>query len=103
MGRIKGICKRYNCDHENCKKSFTEKSSLKLHIYTVHEGHKDYACNTCGKSFAQKSGLKTHFRGVHATYKDYKCYACGEMFSKGIDFKRHRFDVHEGQNEKRSQ
>ena len=95
--------KRYNCDHENCKKSFTEKSSLKLHIYTVHEGHKDYACNTCGKSFAQKSGLKTHFRGVHATYKDYKCYACGENFSKGIDFKRHIFEVHEGPNGNKSQ
>ena len=94
--------KRYNCDQENCQKSFTDKASLKSHKYLVHEGHKDHDCNKCGKSFGTKGILKTHFRQVHAKCKDYKCYACGEIFSKGIDYRKHIFDVHEGQNENMS-
>ena len=28
------------------------------HIYTVHEGHKDYNCDACGKLFSNKVYLK---------------------------------------------
>ena len=34
-------------------------------IPTVHEGHKDYKCESCGNSFSQKEHLKKHIHTVH--------------------------------------
>ena len=46
----------YKC--ESCGKSFFEAGILRMHIHTVHDGHKDHKCETCGKSFTGKLYLK---------------------------------------------
>ena len=44
---------------------FSEGGTLKKHILTVHEGHKEYKCNFCGKFFTHVHVFKTHIRTVH--------------------------------------
>ena len=53
----------YNC--EPCGKSFSQGQSLKKHIHTVHERHKDNKCESCGKSFFTAGDLKIHIHRVH--------------------------------------
>ena len=55
--------RNHNC--ESCGKSFKAASALKLHIRTVHEGHKDYTCISCGKCFPRLYHLKRHVKRVH--------------------------------------
>ena len=40
-------------------KAFSLASHLKTHIHTVHEGRKDYSCESCDKSFSQASNLNS--------------------------------------------
>ena len=65
-----------------CGKSFTTVAVLKRNIHTVHEGHKDYKCESCGKSFASKQSLKNHIHTIHKGHNDYKCESCGKAFSQ---------------------
>ena len=39
---------------------------LKDYTHTVHEGSKDYKCDSCGKSFSKIYKLKTHHHTVHS-------------------------------------
>ena len=41
---------------------------LKRHIKRIHEGHKDYKCDSCGKSFSVADDLKTHMN-IHIINK----------------------------------
>ena len=40
-----------------CGKSFHSKYYLRLHIKTVHQGSKEFACDVCGKTFVLKGNL----------------------------------------------
>ncbi|KFM64327.1 Zinc finger protein 567, partial [Stegodyphus mimosarum] len=44
---------------EVCKKSFSQKNNLNLHIL-VHTGEKAHVCEVCKKSFNQKHTLNKH-------------------------------------------
>ena len=44
---------------EVCSKSYTEKLSLKRHIFIKHE-EKRFGCNICKKKFTRKSKLIKH-------------------------------------------
>ena len=50
---------------KKCDKSFSKRSSLKVHIKTVHDKVKSYKCNSCSKAFGQKHNLKVHINTVH--------------------------------------
>ena len=79
-----------------CGKSFNRPSDLKIHVYTVHDGHKDFHCNSCEKSFSSSSGLTKHFKSVHEGLKEHHCDSCGKSFSRQDHLKQHIYVVHEG-------
>ena len=85
---------------------------MKQHVHTVHEGHKDYKCDTCGKSFTQTKSLKTHIHNVHVLEKhihvlpkehsdeqnsyNATCYLCGKSFKHKISLEKH---IHTGRKD----
>ena len=92
---------RFRCDFPNCDKSFKGKSSLKIHVQSVHEGI-SYKCDVCYKSFAQKGNLKIH-KFVHKIQKakfvhKFKCQYlnCNESFANLSGLSSHFKSVHEG-------
>ena len=52
---------------KSCDKSFSTEQNLRRHIYTVHDGNKDYKCEACGKMFSLKHQLKNH---IHVKHQD---------------------------------
>ena len=100
--------------HENkkkcdiCEKSFSRKD-LKKHISAIHEGCKDYKCDTCDKQFSSARDLTSHIHKIHEQSKDYKgntrhkraklkheCSICGKSFGQLNSLKTHISIVHEG-------
>ena len=90
------------CDY--CQKSFSSAQYLKIHIHTVHEGHKDYKCESCGKSFTQLCTLKKH--SAHGKEclktrlkkhkKKIKCIInnCPDSFDTISELREHKKDKH---------
>ena len=83
------------------EKSFSEEGKIRKYIHGVHEGHKDYSCDSCGKSFSQSSNLNKHIYTVHEGHKDYKCESCGESFVDTGKLKQHIHIIHEGRKKER--
>ena len=63
MEESNGIAKYNKCG--SCGKSFSNGATLKIHIHTIHEGHKDHKCESCGKSFTGAQYLKKHIHTIH--------------------------------------
>ena len=47
---------------------FLNAHSTKIHIHTVHKGHKDRKCDSCGKSYTEARILKKHIHAVHESH-----------------------------------
>ena len=76
-----------------CGMSFTQKSSLKKHIATIHE-NKRYPCKDCDKIFTQSSGLHRHVRLFHKGEKEdirkgSTCSKCNTYFKSELKLKQH--------------
>ena len=67
---------------------------MKIHIHRVHEGRKDYKCDSCGKSFSALVELEQHIHTVHEGHRDYKCEDCGNYFAAPCSLNRHIKVVH---------
>jgi hypothetical protein len=50
-----------------CKTKFRLKSTMDLHIKTIHEENKPYICGSCSKKFATNSRLDRHLKTVHSS------------------------------------
>ena len=59
--------KKLKMQCEICEVYFSAKSSLKLHISSVHDKQKPYNCQLCNTKFNQKCNLKAHNESVHET------------------------------------
>ena len=80
---------------EICKKSFSRKSYLKLHVKTVHDEVKEYKCEICGKTFGQNSELQIHGETAHNLIKPHECVSCDKSFGQKSTLDRHMKTVHE--------
>ena len=69
----KGI-KNFECRASDSK--FSEMSSMKEQMDSVHEGKKPFKCNICDSSFTRNHSLKTHIASVHEGNKPFQCSTC---------------------------
>ncbi|XP_011561571.3 zinc finger protein 34 isoform X1 [Plutella xylostella] len=69
----------YQCDY--CQKTFTNKSSLRRHIY-MHMDIKPYGCMHCSKRFRQRCNLQVHQtrRHVDKYPQKFMCNQCDKPF-----------------------
>ena len=68
----------------SCRKLFTLTSYLRLHIKTLHEGHKHFKCN-----------LRGHIKAIHECHKDYKCGSCEKLITGATSLRIHIKTIHE--------
>ena len=47
------------------KKDFFEKSTLKRHLASVHEGKSAFRCDICNKGYTKKVHMKRHISRMH--------------------------------------
>lgn len=80
--------KVFPCTVPGCDRSFTKKGNLTVHIRTVHEGEKRFACGEtdlstskkvagwdgygCGKRYGTKLALEEHIRTAHLGFPNAK-------------------------------
>lgn len=77
----------YPCQHPGCERRFTKKGNLNVHVKTVHEGEKRFACgetdlstskkvggwngiDACGKRYGSKLALEEHVRTAHMGFRN---------------------------------
>ena len=72
MNALSEKAKTYPCPE--CDSSFTDKSSMKKHIRSQHEGIK-YPCNQCDYKATRNRNLQTHIQSKHEGIK-YQCHHC---------------------------
>ena len=80
---------------DSCEKSYTEKITLLRHKQNVHEGKKNYTCDSCGMCFTVATSLKRHVLRVHEKRKDVKCDQCNKSFFGVQDLQQHNLNVHD--------
>lgn len=80
--------KVFPCSEEGCDRSFTKKGNLTVHVRTVHQGEKRFACGEtdlsaskkvagwdgigCGKRYGSKLALEEHIRTAHLGFQNAK-------------------------------
>lgn len=77
-----------------CDKVSSSNAGHSYHKRTVHEGRK-YPCNKCNLSYKLKSNLSIHFKTVHEGLK-YPCDLCDWVFSSTKTLLCHKQSIHEG-------
>ena len=75
-----------------CDYKATEKSNLKTHIDSVHNGV-IYKCPLCDYQATRKGALKVHINSVHNAIK-YKCLQCDYQATRKGATKSHIYSVH---------
>ena len=90
---------RLNCPMKGCGKTFSQRTTLRYHIQTIHTNPTKHGCSLCEKSFSIKSDLDVHVKGVHEGIKA-RCSYCGKDFLRPSERNRHEKQVHGAETQK---
>uniref|UniRef100_A0A673U5P9 Transcription factor IIIA n=2 Tax=Suricata suricatta TaxID=37032 RepID=A0A673U5P9_SURSU len=84
------ILKTYNCTYQDCGKSYTKPSHLRIHE-RKHTGEKPYECNVkgCTWKFPRSDELSRHKR-KHSGERPYLCTKCNRTFARSDHLKQHQ-------------
>eukprot|EP00092_Neocalanus_flemingeri_P029795 GFUD01032349.1.p1 GENE.GFUD01032349.1~~GFUD01032349.1.p1 ORF type:complete len:823 (+),score=166.44 GFUD01032349.1:67-2535(+) len=88
----KGVCLLENRQCSVCKKIFSGKHHLDLHM-RLHTNTKPHPCNICEKTFTQKRSLKEHLL-THDTVRHFECQHCSKKFVQKNHLKYHVASQH---------
>ena len=75
-------------------KSFFRATNLKGHRQEVHDGHKDFKCESCNTPFSRVANLKGHIQILHEGHKNHKCEYYDKSFSLMVNLKGHIQALH---------
>ena len=78
-----------------CKKTFTKKYNLDMHMFCVHGNEKNFECSICGKRFNRKGNLGIHHKNKHGSQdRPFQCNNCDATFKQSPHLKQHMKKVH---------
>ncbi|VCX37914.1 unnamed protein product [Gulo gulo] len=85
-----GTLKTYTCTYQDCGKSYTKPSHLRIHE-RKHTGEKPYKCNVkgCTWKFPRSDELNRHKRR-HSGERPYLCTKCNRNFARSDHLKQHQ-------------
>ena len=64
-----------------CGSGFSLRSSVRVHILTVH-GAKAFKCKICAKDFTERKSLRRHVATIHEKKRPFKCEFCEKSFAQ---------------------
>ncbi|KAM9778981.1 GDNF-inducible zinc finger protein 1-like [Syngnathus typhle] len=80
---------------ETCMKTFSNRSSLRIHEKHVHSSERLFTCDVCGKTFKRKRDVTRHQKLVHDGPHMQQCSECGKWLRSKASLMLH-MRIHNG-------